>query len=166
MYQPYPSSPSQVPGPAEAEPPNSVRNAVRLMYAGAALSAVVVIVTLITIASLKHGILARHPDYTAAQRHNAEIAAIVTAVIGGLIAIGLWLWMAWANRRGRNWARIVSAVFFGINTLDLIVSFTQVHALASVLVGVIVWLAGLGAIILLFSKESGPYFARPASPPG
>ena len=53
------------------------------------------------------------------QRHNAEIAAVVTAVIGALIAIGLWLWMAWANRRGRNWARIVSAVFFGINTLDL-----------------------------------------------
>jgi hypothetical protein len=166
MYQPYPSSPSQVPEPAHAEPPNSVRNAVRLMYAGAALSAVVLIVTLVTIASLKHGILARHPDYTAAQRHNAEIAAVVTAVIGAVIAIGLWLWMARANRRGRNWARIVSAVFFGINTLDLIISFTQVHVLAPLIVSVIVWLAGLGAIILLFSKESGPYFAKPASPSG
>ncbi|MGH3423048.1 MAG: hypothetical protein ACRDOD_26020, partial [Streptosporangiaceae bacterium] len=71
MYQPYPSSPSQVPEPAHAELPSSVRNAVRLMYAGAALSAVVLIVTLVTIASLKSGILARHPDYTAAQRHNA-----------------------------------------------------------------------------------------------
>jgi hypothetical protein len=166
MYQPYPSSPSQVPGPVDAEPPNSVRNAVRLMYAGAALSVVVVIVTLVTIASLKHGILSRHPDYTAAQRHNAEIAVIVTSVIGGLIAVSLWLWMAWANRRGRNWARIVSAVFFGINTLDLIISFTQVHVLASLIVSIIVWLVGLGAIILLFSKESGPYFARSASPPG
>ena len=97
MYQPYPSSPSQVPEPAHAEPPNSVRNAVRLMYAGAALSAVVLIVTLVTIASLKHGILARHPDYTGAQRHNAETAAVVTAVIGALIAIGLWLWMAGAR---------------------------------------------------------------------
>jgi hypothetical protein len=97
MYQPYPSPPSQVPEPAHAEPPNSVRNAVRLMYAGAALSAVVLIVTLVTIASLKHGILARHPDYTGAQRHNAEIAAVVTAVIGALIAIGLWLWMAGAR---------------------------------------------------------------------
>ena len=57
-------------------------------------------------------------------------------------------------------------MFFGINTLDLIVSFTQVHALAAVIVGVIVWLVGLGAIILLFSKESGPYFARSASPSG
>jgi hypothetical protein len=164
MYQPYPSS--QMPEPARAEPPNSVRNAVRLIYAGAALSAVLLIVTLVTISSLKHGILARHPDYTAAQRHNAEIAAVVTAVIGGLIAIGLWLWMAWANGRGRNWARIVSAVFFGINTLDLIISFTQVHVLAALIVGILVWLVGLGAIILLFSKESAPYFAKSASPPG
>jgi hypothetical protein len=76
------------------------------------------------------------------------------------------MWMAWANRRGRNWARIVSAVFFGINTLDLIISFTQVHVLAPLIVSVLVWLVGLGAIILLFSKESGPYFARSASPPG
>jgi hypothetical protein len=56
-------------------------------------------------------------------------------------------------------------VFFGINTLDLIVSFTQVHALAA-LVSIIVWLVGLGAIILLLSKESAPYFAKPASPSG
>ncbi len=73
---------------------------------------------------------------------------------------------AWANRRGRNWARIVSGVFFGINTLDLIVSFTQVHVLASLIGSIVVWLVGLGAIILLFSKESGPYFAKPASPSG
>jgi hypothetical protein len=33
-------------------------------------------------------------------------------------------------------------VFFGINTLDLIISFTQVHALAAVIVGVLVWLIG------------------------
>ena len=126
MYQPYPSSPEgSVPEPSRAEPPNSVRNAVRLMYIGAALSAVVVIVTLVTIASLKDAILPAYPDYTSAQLHNAEIAAVVTSVIGGVIAIGLWLWMAWANRRGRNWARIVAAVFFGINTLDLIISFTR-----------------------------------------
>jgi hypothetical protein len=57
-------------------------------------------------------------------------------------------------------------VFFGINTLDLIVSFTQVHALAALIVSVIVLLVGLGAIVLLLSKESAPYFAKPASPSG
>jgi hypothetical protein len=161
MYDPYPSSPAPAPEPepSHAEPPPSVRNAVRLMYAGAALSAIVVIVTLVSIGSLKANILAHYPHYTATQRHNAEIAAVVTSIIGGVIAIALWLWMAWANGRGRNWARIVAAVFFGINTLDLLVSFARVHAVGSLIVGILVWLVGLGAIVFLFSKESSAFFA-------
>ncbi len=162
MYESYPSVPPEA-EPARAEPPASVRNAVRLMYAGAALSAIVVIVTLVTIGSLKADILSHYPHYTASQVHTAEVAGVVTSIIGGLIAIGLWLWMAWANGRGRSWARIVAAVFFGINTLDLIVSFARVHAVGSLIVSILVWLVGLGAIVFLFSKESGAYFAAQRS---
>ncbi len=163
MYESYPSVPPEA-EPVRAEPPSSLRNAVRLMYAGAALSAIVVIVTLVSIGSLKANILAHYPHYTASQRHTAEVAAVVTSIIGGLIAIGLWLWMAWANGRGRSWARIVATVFFAINTLDLLVSFARVHAVGSVIVGILVWLVGLGAIVFLYSKDSSAYFAaqRPA----
>jgi hypothetical protein len=164
MYEPYPSSSPELPEQGRPEAPNSVRNAVRLMYAGAALSAIVVIVTLVSIGSLKANILAHYPHYTATQRHTAEVAAVVTSIIGGLIAIGLWLWMAWANGRGRNWARIVAAVFFGINTLDLLASFARVHAVGSLIVSVLVWLVGLGAIVFLFNKESAAYF-KPRSAP-
>ncbi len=162
MYESYPSLPPEA-EPVRAEPPASVRNAVRLMYAGAALSAIVVIVSLLTIGSLKANILAHYPHYTAAQVHTAEVAGVITSIIGGLIAVGLWLWMAWANGRGRSWARIVAAVFFGINTLDLIVSFARVHAVGTLIVGILVWLVGLGAIVFLFSKESGAYFAAQRS---
>ena len=67
--------------------------------------------------------------------------------------------MARANGRGRGWARIVAAVFFAINTLDLIASFARVHAVGTLIVGILVWLVGLGAIVFLFSKESSAYFA-------
>ncbi len=164
MYESYPSSSPELPEQGRPEAPNSVRNAVRLMYAGAALSAIVVIVTLVSIGSLKANILAHYPYYTVTQRHTAEVAAVVTSIIGGLIAIGLWLWMAWANGRGRNWARIVAAVFFGINTLDLLASFARVHAVGSLIVSVLVWLVGLGAIVFLFNKESAAYF-KPRSAP-
>ena len=162
MYESYPSVPPEA-EPARAEPPASVRNAVRLMYAGAALSAIVVIVSLLTIGSLKANILSHYPHYTAAQVHTAEVAGVITSIIGGLLAIGLWLWMARANGRGRSWARIVAAVFFGINTLDLIASFARVHAVGTLIVGILVWLVGLGAIVFLFSKESGAYFAAQRS---
>lgn len=159
MYQPYPTSgPAQE--PERIRPPRSVLNAVKLMYAGAALEVLAVIIALVTVGSLKSAILARHPAYSASQLHTAEAARTVLLVIGGLIAIGLWLWMAWANGRGRSWARTVSAVFFAINTLDLLISLFEVHAVATLIIGVVIWLVGLGAIVLLFSKESGPFYKQ------
>jgi hypothetical protein len=159
MFEPYPTSGSaQEPGQVQA--PRSVRNAVKLMYAGAALEVLGVIIAAVTIGSLKSAILARHPAYTAARLHGAEVARTVPLVIGGLIAIGLWLWMAWANGRGLSWARVVSAVFFGINTLDLLISLFVAHAVATLIIGVAIWLVGLGAIVLIFRKESGPFYNR------
>lgn len=161
MYQPYPTSgPAQE--PERIRPPRSVLNAVKLMYAGAAIEVLAVIIALVTVGSLKSAILARHPAYSASQLHTAEAARTVLLVIGGLIAIGLWLWMAWANGQGRSWARVVSAVLFGINTVDLLTSFLLVHAVATPIIGVAIWLVGLGAILLMFNKESDPFYKQAA----
>lgn len=164
MYQPYPTSGVPQEQQPSMQAPDSVRNAVKLMYVGAGLSAVVVIITLVTIGSLKSAILAHDPNFTTSQVHAAEGIGIGSAIVFGLIAVGLWLWMAWANGRGRRWARIVATVFFAINTLDLIASFARIHAVGAVIVGVLVWLAGLGAIVLLFNKQSAPFFAQRPAP--
>lgn len=157
MYERYPTSAARQ-DPAGTQPPRSVLNAVRLMYAGAGLSAVVVIVTLATIGGLRAAIHAKYPHYSPSQIHTAEVGFVAIDVLSGLIAIGLWLWMAWANRRGRNWARYVSAVFFAINTLNLLGSFIQVHNVGTVIVAGAVWLVGAGAITLIFNRESTPYY--------
>jgi predicted tellurium resistance membrane protein TerC len=68
--------------------------------------------------------------------------------------------MAWANDRGRRWARIVAAVLFTINTLDLLLSIDVVHAIATVIVGAVIWVVGLAVIVLLFRKESAPFYQR------
>jgi hypothetical protein len=161
MYQSYPTSDQPQQPQQQVQPPNTVLNAVRLMYAGAALSVLGVIISVVTISSLKSDILQRFPNYTTTQVHSAEVVGIVAAVVGGLIAIGLWLWMAWANKRGRNWARIVSAVLFVIDTLELLLSLHRAHAVLTLVFGLLVWLVGLGAIILLFNKESTPFFKQP-----
>lgn len=162
MYEPYPV-PGPEPEPERIQPPNSVRNAVKLMYAGAALEVIALVVSLLTRGSFKSAILKAHPGYTPAHLHVVENDRAAPLVIGAVIAIALWLWMAWANGRGRNWARILSAVFFGINTLDLIVAFAVIRAAPSSIVGIVIWIVGLAAIILLFRKESGPYFRPRAS---
>ena len=159
MYEPYPVSESsqQV---ERARPPRTVLSAVRLMYAGAALDVVALIVALVTRGSLKSAILKAHPHYTSAQLHTAENVRTGILVIGALIAVGAWLWMAWANGRGRSWARGVSAVLFGIDTLGLLISLRAARAAATLIVGVVIWLVGLAVIVLIFNKSSGPFYRQ------
>ena len=163
MYQPYPSG-GQVPEPQRPEPPAPVLAAVKLMYAGAAVSAISLIVTLLTIGGLKTAIRSRDPSFTQTQLHSAEVVAVTFAVILGLIGIGLWIWMARANKAGKNWARITSTVFFGLDTLGLLASFGQAETLLGRLVSLVVWLIGLGAIVMLWRKESSGYFAAARAP--
>jgi hypothetical protein len=47
-----------------------------------------------------------------------------------------------------------------INTVDLLTSFLLVHAVATPIIGVVIWLVGLGAIVLMFSKESDPFYKQ------
>ena len=160
MYQPYPSS-GQAPAPQPPPMPNSVLTAVRLMYAGAALSTVELIVGLTTIGSVKSAIKQAYPHYTASQVHSLEVASVVIGVLVGLISIGLWLWMARASLAGRNYARITGTVFFGLNTLFLLLSLRAPHVGIGLVFYVLVWLAGLGAVIMLWRSESAPFFSQP-----
>jgi hypothetical protein len=163
MYQPYPGS-GQPPEPVRREPPASVVMAVRFMYGGAALSAISLVILLVTIGSLRTAIQNAFPHYTASQVHNAEVATIAVAVVLQLVGIGLWIWMAMANRAGKNWARMVATVLFAVNTLFLFLGFARPGALGSRVLGILIWLAGLGAIVLLWRKESSDYFQSATRP--
>ncbi len=73
----------------------------------------------------------------------------------GIIGVLLWLWMAWANNKGSNWARIVATVLFGLNTISVILDVGRASvAIIPVAVG---WLIGLAAIVLLWRKETTAY---------
>ena len=119
MYQPYPSS-GQPAEPLRPPAPAPVRTAVKLMYAGAAVSTVSLIISLASIGDIKSYHL-RWNDHslTAAQLSQWRPLIITVAIVGGLVVPALWLWMARANGRGRDWARILSTVLFGLATLDL-----------------------------------------------
>lgn len=158
MYQ-YPTA-AAVPEPERPAPPPSVLKAVKLMYVGAAGEAVSLIVGLLTRSSYKAAILKVHPGYTTAQLHTAESDRALPLVIGAVVAIALWLWMAWSVRRGQNWARVLSAVFFGISTVSLLASVIVIRDVPSLIIGVLIWAVGLAVIVLIFSGESAPYYRQ------
>jgi len=163
MYQPYPSA-GQAPEPARPQPPPSVVQAVRLMYAGAVVSAVSLVVGLATTGSLRTALHKSDPSLTPSQLHTAQTALVVGSVIIGLIGIGLWVWMARTNQAGKSWARIVAAVLFGLDTLFLLLGVARAGAAAGTLVSILTWLIGGGAVILLWRKDSSEYFAEQSAP--
>ena len=163
MYEKYPSAAggNQMPEPAPpSAPPTSVQTAVRLMYAGAVISAISFILGLATIGSLKSSLRTRYPHYTSTQINNAVHFSIGTIIVVGIIGVGLWVWMARMNAKGRNWARITGTVFFGLNTLDLLGVFARSASAISAVFGIVIWLVGLGAVIMLWRRDSTAYFKR------
>ena len=161
MYENYPSTGAdgQVPETTtSAEPPNSVQTAVRLMYAGAAISAISFILGLVTIGTVRHTLEKNNPTYSASKINTLVNAEIAIVIVAGIIGVGLWLWMAWANKRGKNWARITGTVFFGLYTLDLVLVAARAANGISTVFAVVTWLVGLGAVIMLWRRESASYF--------
>src|ERR1700733_10987208 len=158
-YQQYPTSGQTPEPPQRPAAPTSVQTAVKLMYAGAALSLIELVVSLVTISSLKTAILKKFPHYTSTQVHSAEVAIVVGVVIEAVIAIGLWLWMARANGAGRNYARITGTVLFGVYTLFLLLDLRRPSVGIGLIFAALVWLGGLGAVIMLWRRESSEYFS-------
>jgi hypothetical protein len=150
----------------------TVRAAVKLMYAGAAVNAVNLVILLAVIADIKiyHAILGDH--LTATQVSHVNTRFITTFIVLCAIPIAVWLWMARACGRGRNWARIVSTVLFGLATLNLTsvfsrlppgIHFTFVPEAFGPALPVLYWLVGLAVVWLLWRPASRTFFRPPRS---
>jgi hypothetical protein len=174
-YQPYPTGGyQQYPGGAgqqmaqQPPRPKSVRTAVWLMYVGAALSAISVILVLALSNKIKNAVIKAantanatriskgQKPLTTSQIHDLASAYVVIIVVVLVISIALWLLMAWANGKGRPWARITASVLFGLNTIFLILGVSR--AGTSTLFTGLGWLIGLAAIVFLWRRESSAYF--------
>jgi len=160
-YQPFsdgvPQSPLR-PGPA----PGSVVNAVRLMYVGAAISLVGVILNIATEGSLKTRVRNTYPRLTPSQVTRLAHIDFVFIIVLGLIFVGLWVWMAFMCRAGRNWARLTGTGFFGFLTIFMIIILTGagggLGGGLALIPALILWLVGLGAVILLWRKDASAFF--------
>jgi hypothetical protein len=152
----------RVPGSA-----GTVRAAVRIMYAGAAVSTVYLILLLALIGDIKvrHATPGHH--LTAAEVSTLNPLVITQFTASGLALTALWLWMARANGQGRNWARSLSAVLFGLATLNLAAFGTPgireslVPMAFGPILPVLTWLAGLAAMWQLWRPASTAYFKPP-----
>jgi hypothetical protein len=157
MYQPYPGG-AQIPEVQRPPTPTLVRNAVRFMYAGAVASLIGIIIDLTTLSATKSAIQQQFPDLTASQVNGQGRVLIVGWIVGGLIGAGLWIFIARACNSGKGWARITGTVLFGIDTLQVLGGLTVPVAAPVKIFALVVWLVGLGAVVLLWQGSSSAFF--------
>jgi hypothetical protein len=160
----------------------SVRAAVWLMYAGAAISTLNLINSVyltIAMASIDDNKLrhVRLPELTGyLQVPPLRPLAVAVGIAGNLVVIALWLWMARSAGQRRNWARVAAATLSGLATLDISVSLADpglislTGSLGGLAVLALTWPVGVAAVCLLWLPVSTAFFKRqdPASaqPPG
>ena len=159
MYQQFPGGAGPVEPPKAMPIPQSVQRAVRVMYVGAAASLIGIAVDLTALSSIRSAITQRSTTMTTAQINTAVHVEVGFLIAGGLIGAALWLWMAQSSKAGKGWARIVSTVFFGIDTISALAGTAGgLGGGATRIYGLVVWVIGLIAIILLWQRPSSDYF--------
>jgi len=160
MYQPYPTG-AQMPEIERPPVPSQVANAVKVMYVGAATSIIGIIIDIVTVNATKAAIQRRSHHLTTSQLNASGHTLIAGFIVGGLIGAAAWIIVARNCQGGKNWARITGSVLFAIATIDTIVGLTAPLAAAVKIWGVVVWLVGLAAVVLLWQRPSTEFFTAP-----
>jgi hypothetical protein len=160
--QPAPYAPRAIVPLAQ---PDSVQRAVLLIYAGSVFAVVggaVGVMAALGSTSFSFGSTTSSSGVSVPQA-----LLMIVAISSAAIQCALWVWMAWKTGAGRQWARVVSTVFFGITSAGLVAStvflglsgLLDARQVPSLLVSVAEFGVGLAAIILLYRPESSEYFA-------
>ena len=128
------------------------------MYAGAALTVLNALVIILVAPRYGAWQIGTLPPIL--ESHTRQV---VRAAAAGTFQCLVWLWMAWKNKSGRAWARILSTVLFGLcciaTPLDI-----GTGAVESRVLSVVIWLVALAAVIQLWRRSSGPYYRRQIPP--
>jgi len=147
------------PDPAAAPLPQSIVMAVRLMYAGAGVTAIGLVISVIAVATDLNRLRASHPHATLGTLHGYQHALITIAILSGLLEIAVWLVVARANRAGAKWARMVATVLLVLGTWNFVSHFLGRVTFGNIAYSAAIWLVGLAAVIFLWQRTSTEYYA-------
>jgi len=109
-------------------------------------------------------------DFAGGRWHIFMLTVIVPALASTPIVAGVWLWLAWANRRGYAWARFAFMAFVGVVTIGWLfvlgASSSEDAAPSTsrdMLATTALWLVGLVAMTLIFTQRASAHYQRRAA---
>jgi hypothetical protein len=153
--------------PDDPAVPAGVRKAGRFMLAGAAITGFIGLFEIVVVIIDRSLIAINGKPLTSSELAQGLIFLVFAYGVG----TALWILMARFTRAGQNWARIVSSVLFAISTWLLYASVNSLKStitvadIISIVFTVAIWIAGVGAVALLWRAESSLYFKGLYAPP-
>jgi hypothetical protein len=144
----------------------AVARAARLMRGGAAATIIWGIYWLVVALSFRSDTANYYVKtlHLSQAKANSQVnGGLLIQIVEVVLFVTLWLWMARLNRDRQNWARIASTVFFiawSFETYAAIRGLGTYIALGNLIIMLLVWGAGLGALYYLWRPESREYFQR------
>lgn len=164
-YQPAPaySSPGGYPGgPVMTTAPPSIVRAKYAMWAGAVLQLVTILTSFVGMDDMRAQVMEaldqQGVPYTESTIDAAVALGVGFSVFLGVVGAILWVLMAWLNGKGKGWARIVATVLFALFVISFLFSFAQATSAVTMIVNVLVLLAGAAAVFFLWQKDSTAWF--------
>lgn len=146
--------------------PQPIQTAVNLMYVGAALVVVGILVFFAQLDDLREELRADRSFLTEEDVDTAMNGAVGGAVISGLLFVGLWIWMAIKNGQGRSWARVTATVLGGLNigltALGLLLgsAIGTIDADGTILIDLVTTALAVMILVLLWQPESTRYYEQ------
>jgi hypothetical protein len=150
--------------PDDSVIPVSVTRGVRLMLAGAGLSLVTGLFLLCIVIADRSAFT----DSNGKQISNTQFSSSVAGgfIVGYIVPVALWIFMARFNRAGVTWARIVASVlaviftvitYRGVNSLHDGQTLTPAFIIYLVL-NLATWIVGVVSIAMIWRGESSLYY--------
>ena len=158
-HAPMPGEPHSAPA-VVGPPPPPVENAVRLMFARAALGVLGLIVLFLTKDSLREQIQRSDPSLSTGTVDTATTAALTFSSVLGIVFLALYLLLALQVRKGKGWARIVTLVLAGLGVVSGLASLLGTAPALSLGLAVLTLALDIAIIVLLAQRRSNEYFRR------
>ena len=162
--QPPPGSyPAMPPEPARGPAlpgavPASVANAVKLMYARAAVSLLSVLALFTGRDALRAQLSDADASSTPEELDTAVSVAIAVGAVFAIVFTALYVLLALQVRKGKPWARTVTLVLAGLSVLLGVVSLLSPSPGLARVLGLVALALDIAIIVLLIGKASSGYF--------
>lgn len=166
----HPSNPSSYPsypaGPGDHQPapgtpmtrPRPVDLAIKLIWALVALSLVSALVTFFLLDTIVDQVIDDAGLTGSVDADTIRSGAVLGAVVGLVITVGLYALLAFFLGRGANWARIVYTVLAVLGIIASVVGLTSPQPALLLVISVVQLGLTAAIVFLLWQKESTAFF--------